>query len=153
MVGAVTSIGKLAPADRAAWETLFRAYIDFYRRTEPDEMYETKWREFLDDTRVHALGARLDGRLVGIAHFFAHPSTSGPDVCYLQDLFTAAEARGRGVGRALIAAVADWAGERGLRRLYWHTQATNTTARRLYDAVAEETGFIVYRLEVAGDGR
>jgi GNAT superfamily N-acetyltransferase len=148
MVGAVTSIGKLAPADRAAWEALFRAYIDFYRRTEPDEMYETKWREFLDDTRMHALGAKLNGRLVGIAHFFAHPSTSGPDVCYLQDLFTAEDVRGRGVARALIDAVACWARERGLRRVYWHTQKTNTTARRLYDAVAEDSGFIVYRLEL-----
>jgi GNAT superfamily N-acetyltransferase len=149
MVGRVpTIIDRLGPSDRAAWETLFRAYIAFYQRTEPDEMYETKWREFLDDSRVHALGARLDGRLAGIAHFFAHPSTSGPDVCYLQDLFTAEEARGKGVGRALIAAVADWARERGLRRLYWHTHATNTTARRLYDQVGEESGFILYRLEL-----
>jgi len=148
MVGRVTSIGKLTPGDRPTWEALFRAYIAFYGRVEPDAMYETKWREFLDDTRVHALGARLDGRLVGITHFFAHPSTSGPDVCYLQDLFTAAEARGRGVGRALIAAVADWARGRRLRRLYWHTQATNATARRLYDAVAEESGFLVYRLDL-----
>jgi GNAT superfamily N-acetyltransferase len=148
MVGAVTSIGKLAPADRAAWEALFRAYIDFYRRTEPDEMYETKWREFLDDTRMHALGAKLNGQLVGIAHFFAHPSTSGPDVCYLQDLFTAEEARGRGVARALIAAVAEWAARRSLRRVYWHTQASNTTARRLYDKVASESGFLVYRMEL-----
>src|SRR5690349_22992730 len=111
MVGRMTTIGKLTPADRSDWEALFRGYIEFYGRTEPDAMYETKWREFLDDTRVHALGARLDGRLVGITHFFAHPSTSGPDVCYLQDLFTAEEARGRGVGRALIAAVAGWARE------------------------------------------
>src|SRR5579859_104408 len=34
------SISKLAPSDRATWEALFRAYIDFYQRVEPAEMYE-----------------------------------------------------------------------------------------------------------------
>jgi GNAT superfamily N-acetyltransferase len=144
----VITIGKLAPSDRDAWETLFRAYIDFYQRAEPPEMYERAWREFQADTRLHALGARLDGKLAGITHFFVHPSTSGPDVCYLQDLFTDPEARGQGVARALIAAVADWAQAHGCRRLYWHTQASNTTARYLYDKVAENRGFIQYLIEL-----
>jgi GNAT superfamily N-acetyltransferase len=144
------AIGKLEPSDRLAWEALFRAYIDFYQRTEPQEMYDRAWDEFRADTRLHALGARLDGRLVGITHFFIHPSTSGPDVCYLQDLFTAPEARGQGAARALIGAVADWARERGCGRVYWLTQASNTTARRLYDKVAENRGFIHYGINLTG---
>jgi len=142
------SVEKLVPSDRDVWEALFRSYIDFYQRVEPPEMYERAWRAFMDDTRLHALGARLDGRLVGISHFFIHPSTSGPDVCYLQDLFTAPEARGKGVGRKLIAAISDWARVRGCRRLYWHTQESNTTARRLYDSLAENRGFIRYQIEL-----
>ena len=138
------TVGDLVPEDRAAWEALFRAYIDFYGRTEPAEMYERAWREFRAGTRLHALGARLDGDLVGITHFFVHPSTSGPDVCYLQDLFTAPEARGQGAAAALIAAVADWARAQGCARVYWHTQASNATARRVYDKVAEDRGFIKY---------
>jgi GNAT superfamily N-acetyltransferase len=140
------TIGSLVPADREAWELLFRGYIDFYERAEPPEMYERAWREFQADTRLHARGARLDGQLVGITHFFAHPSTSGPDVCYLQDLFTAPEARGHGAARALITAVADWARAHGCQRVYWLTQATNTTARHLYDQVAENRGFIQYQI-------
>jgi len=142
----VISVGGLEPEDRSAWEALFRAYIDFYGRTEPAEMYERAWREFQAGARLHALGARLDGDLVGITHFFVHPSTSGPDVCYLQDLFTAPAARGRGAAAALIAAVAEWAGDQGCGRVYWHTQAANTTARRLYDKVGEDRGFITYDL-------
>jgi GNAT superfamily N-acetyltransferase len=142
------SIGKLAPADRADWEALFRAYIDFYKRVEPAEMYERAWQEFQADQRVHARGARLDGRLVGITHFFLHPSTSGPDVCYLQDLYTAPDVRGRGVARALIDAVAGWAVARGCHRVYWHTQESNATARRLYDKVAENRGFIKYQIDL-----
>ena len=142
------SIGKLEPSDRDAWEALFRAYIDFYQRTEPAEMYERAWREFQADTQLHALGAKLDGRLVGITHFLVHPSTSSPDVCYLQDLFTAQDVRGKGVARALIAAVVDWARERGCSRVYWTTQESNSTARRLYDKVAENRGFIRYQIEL-----
>ncbi len=142
------TIGKLDPSDRAAWEDLFRAYIEFYQRDDPPEMYERAWREFQEDTRLHAFGAKLDGRLVGITHFLIHPNTTGPDVCYLEDLFTAPDARGKGVGRALIAAVVDWARERGCGRVYWHTQSSNSTARCLYDKVAENRGFIRYQIEI-----
>jgi len=102
------TIAPLAPADRADWERLFRGYIAFYERDEPQAMYDRAWAAFMAGDRLYALGARADGPLVGITHFFVHPSTSGPDVCYLQDLFTDQAARGQGAGRALIAAVADW---------------------------------------------
>lgn len=143
-------VEKLLPSDRAVWERLFRAYIDFYGRTEPDQTYERSWREFQADQRMHAFGAKQAGRLVGITHFFVHPSTSGPDVCYLQDLFTDPEVRGRGVAGALIEAVAEWAGARGCGRVYWHTRESNATARRLYDRVAVNRGFIKYDLDLNG---
>jgi GNAT superfamily N-acetyltransferase len=142
------TIGKLAAADRAVWEELFHGYIEFYERVEPAAMYDRAWHAFQADSRMHALGARLDGRLVGLTHFLVHASTSGPDVCYLQDLFTAREARGQGVGRALIAAVTEWARDQGCVRLYWNTQASNATARRLYDQVAENRGFIRYQIDL-----
>ncbi|MER7521047.1 GNAT family N-acetyltransferase [Streptomyces sp. NPDC126499] len=142
------TIEKPGPADREAWETLFRAYIDFYQRTEPPAMYERAWEEFLAGSRMHARVARLDGRIVGITHFFVHANTSGPDVCYLQDLFTAPDTRGRGVARALIDAVVDWAREQGCVRVYWNTHETNATARRLYDRVAENRGFLRYQIEL-----
>lgn len=143
-------IGRLRPSDRDVWEDLFRAYITFYERVEPDDMYDRAWLEFQADARLHALGARLDGRLVGITHFLTHGNTSAPDtdVCYLQDLFTAPDVRGRGVGRALIEAVTDWARERDCSRVYWNTHESNSTARRLYDKVAENRGFIRYQIEL-----
>ncbi len=139
-------VAPLSADDRTGWEELFAGYNAFYGRTWPADLYEQAWQEFQRDDRIHALGARLDGRLVGITHFLVHASTTSADVCYLQDLFTAPGARGQGVARALIRAVAEWAREQGCPRLYWHTQLHNDTARRLYDQVAEFKDFIVYTM-------
>lgn len=70
------SIGKLDAADRAEGEAVFCGYNDFYQRELPAEMYDRAWTAFLEDTHMHALGAKLDGRLVGLTHFLTHLSTS-----------------------------------------------------------------------------
>jgi GNAT superfamily N-acetyltransferase len=97
---------------------------------------------------VRRLPRVLRTRLVGIAHFLVHASTTSADACFLQDLFTAPQARGKGVARALIAEVGRWAKERGCARVYWHTHSSNETARRLYDQVAENRGFIQYLIQL-----
>ena len=137
-------IGPLRPEDRAAWEVLARGYKTFYQESEPDEAYEQTWRRLTAGTELHGLGARLDGRLVGIAHYLFHPAVWGGQACYLQDLFTDEAARGRGAARALIEGVAAAARARGADRFYWHTQESNARARVLYDKVARFTGFIRY---------
>jgi GNAT superfamily N-acetyltransferase len=140
-----------APADFAAWRGLWDGYNAFYgRRGEtalPEAVTQATWSRFFDGLEpMHALVAELDGVAVGLAHYLFHRSTTalGPS-CYLQDLFTSEAARGRGAGRALIAAVRERARAAGAARVYWQTHETNATALRLYDRVAERTGFIVYR--------
>ncbi|MEU5266615.1 GNAT family N-acetyltransferase [Amycolatopsis sp. NPDC021455] len=140
------STGGLTADDRATWENLFAGYSTFSGRTLAPEWVDRAWREFARGERMHALGARLDGELVGIAHFLTHAGTTSADVCYLQDLFTDPKARGRGAGRALIEAVAAWATAHGCVRVHWHTRTSNTTARRLYDQVALDKGFMQYQI-------
>lgn len=138
------AIAPLAPADREEWELLARGYKAFYNDPLPDEDYARTWALLMAGERVHGLAARIDGRMVGITHYLFHPHTWKADVCYLQDLFTAPDVRGRGVARALIDAVADVARARGNSACYWLTKEDNGTARALYDKVARFKGFLRY---------
>jgi len=137
-------VAPLAPGDRAAWEPLARGYKDFYATPTTADEYDAAWRRLMAGTQVHGLAAWHGERLVGIAHYLFHASTWASSACYLQDLFTAPDARGLGAGRALIEAVGREAQARGASRCYWLTQAHNATARRLYDRLARHNGFIRY---------
>ena len=134
----------LQAEDRAEWEMLARGYKAFYEDKIPDADYDRTWRLVLDGDAVHGLGARVGGRLVGFAQYLFHPHSWLGEVCYLQDLFTAEDARGKGVATALIHAVADAARARGAAKYYWLTKQDNRAARDLYDRVARFKGFIRY---------
>jgi GNAT superfamily N-acetyltransferase len=137
--------------DFPGWKPLWDGYNAFYGRSGPtalaDEITRMTWSRFFDAYEpVHALVAEAEGRLLGLVHYLFHRSTIQiAPICYLQDLFTLEEARGRGVGRVLIEAVYQRAREAGSPRVYWQTHETNHTAMRLYDQVAEKSGFLVYR--------
>ncbi|MGY4598587.1 GNAT superfamily N-acetyltransferase [Bradyrhizobium sp. GM22.5] len=89
---------------------------------------------------------RVTASLLGMTNYLFHRSTTAIEPsCYLQDLFTTEAARGKGVGSALIHGVYERAKLMGSPRVYWQTHETNVTAQRLYDKVAERSGFIVYR--------
>jgi GNAT superfamily N-acetyltransferase len=148
------SLRPVERADHAAWRALFEGYNAFYGREGPtalaEEIHQATWARIFDPTEpVHAFVAERDGRLIGLVHYLFHRSTTMlAPICYLQDLFTSDEARGGGVGRALIEAVYDAARTAGSSRVYWQTHETNATAMRLYDQVADKSGFLVYRKDV-----
>ena len=133
--------------ERAAWEPLWKGYQTFYEVALSDETSDVAWARLHDPAEpMHILGAYVDGKLIGIAHYLFHRSFwSIGDYCYLQDLFVAKEAPNRGAGRALIAAVERAARAAGASRIHWLTQDSNTDARALYDQVADRSGFIQYR--------
>jgi GNAT superfamily N-acetyltransferase len=142
------------PADFPRWHPLWQGYNTFYGRSGatalPDDITQTTWARFFDaDEPVHAVVAEHDGRLVGLVHYLFHRSTiSIVPTCYLQDLFTDQTTRGKGVGRALINAVYAQAKLAGAARVYWQTHETNSAAMKLYDQVAERSGFVVYRKNI-----
>lgn len=145
-------IRSVEARDFDAWRPLWDGYNAFYGRSGAtalaDDITRTTWARFLDAHEpVHALVAEAEGRLLGLAHSLFHRSTTRIEpTCYLQDLYVDDTARGAGVGRALIAAVADRARAAGAFRLYWQTHESNADARALYDKVAARTGFLVYAI-------
>jgi GNAT superfamily N-acetyltransferase len=151
----LAGIRSLCRADYGGWRPLWDGYNAFYGRSGvtalPEEVTRTTWERFHDAAEpVHALVAELEGRVVGLAHYLYHRSTTRlHDVCYLQDLFTLPERRGLGIGRQLINGVYAAAGAAGCSRVYWQTQVTNEPGRALYDKVARHHGFIVYSHELA----
>jgi len=150
----VFTIRPLVRSDRDEWRPLWDGYNAFYGRSGPtalaEAITERTWERFFSDSEaVHALVAEDNGHVIGLAHYVFHRSTTRlNDVCYLQDLFTAENERGRGVGRQLILAVYEVARAAGSSRVYWQTQATNAAGRALYDKVAQHQGFIVYSHEL-----
>lgn len=135
------------PDDRAGWEVLWRGYQEFYE-ADLSAGADSLWNRLMHasgDGPYALVAVGENGKLLGLAHYLYHRSTwSESPRCYLNDLFTAPESRGKGVGRKLIEAVYEKADAHGAGQVYWLTQEFNKTARRLYDDVANVTPFIKY---------
>lgn len=144
------TVRPIERTDLAAWEPLWEGYNAFYGRAGESalhpEITRVTWRRFFDANEpVFALVAESSGKVVGLAHYLFHRSTTRIELtCYLQDLFTAQSERGRGVGRALIHGVYERAKSAGSHRVYWQTHESNAAGRLLYDKVGRHAGFIVY---------
>jgi GNAT superfamily N-acetyltransferase len=134
--------------DEAAWRGLWEGFLTYYGVDLDPAVTAFTWARLMDP--ANALKARLaveGDQVLGFAIHQHHPSTwvMGDD-CYLEDLFVDPAARGRGVGRALIEDLIVLARGRGWQRLYWNTDSSNETARRLYDSITPDDGHIRYRL-------
>ncbi|MEM1365335.1 MAG: GNAT family N-acetyltransferase [Pseudomonadota bacterium] len=142
-------VSALVPQDEARWRELWQSYLTWYRSgTLPADITDHLWRTVLaGNGPMYGLGARVADKLVGFTNFTFHASswTKG-EYCYLEDLYVDKTTRGSGAGRELIQAVRDKAKGRNASRLYWHTEVGNETARRLYDTLATEAGFVQYRM-------
>lgn len=141
-------IRRVTPDDRAQWQALYDGYQRFYERPDlPQPFFDQAFAQLMSDDpgSFHGLVADEGGRLLGLTHYVFHPHMWRPEgVCYLQDLFTAPQARGKGVARALIEAVYAAADAASVPAVYWLTQEFNYAGRILYDKVAVRSPFIRY---------
>jgi GNAT superfamily N-acetyltransferase len=146
---------RIEPISEAQYETLvpmIAAYQGFYEAEDiREERNREFFRRFLSPSEDGMLiGAWRGDRLVGYACLYWHfSSTKAVETVLMNDLYVEAEARGEGVGRALIEAAAAVARERGSPILEWSTAPDNATAQRLYDPTgAERSTWIEYELHV-----
>jgi GNAT superfamily N-acetyltransferase len=149
----VTTELEIAPVGAAEYEellALIAAYQRFYEVAEIDAGRNREFfRRFLAPSEDGLLlAARSEGRLVGYACLYWHfSSTAARETVLMNDLFVVPDARGGGVGRALIEASLEVARERGAAELEWQTAPDNHAAQRLYDATgAERSTWLTYEL-------
>jgi len=146
------SIAAATPDDHVAWEALFLEYGVFYKTSFSPEVLAGVWEWIMKEGHpLRCLTAKIDGHVVGFAHFRNQPDTfTAASSWFLDDLYTHPSTRGKGVGTALIAAVTEHAGNHGGGALRWVTEANNITAQRLYDTLATRTSWVMYENEIAG---
>ena len=142
------TIRPLEAKDKAEWQALYDAYQSFYERPNlPQSFYDQGFDRLIAQAPgdFRCLVAEADGKLVGLTHYAFQSHMWRPEgTCYLQDLFTDAAARGKGVARALINGVYAAADAEGVPSVYWLTQEFNYPGRILYDQVGVRTPFIRY---------
>jgi GNAT superfamily N-acetyltransferase len=153
--GRVAAEIEIAPISSGEFEELLpliAAYQRFYEVENIDEARNRAFfRRFLAPSEDGLLlGVRQEGRLVGYACLYWHfSSLEAVEIVLMNDLYVSEEARGAGVGRALIEATAEVARERGVPFVEWSTAPDNHTAQRLYDATgAERSEWFSYELRV-----
>jgi len=145
---APATIRSLQATDQAAWHTLWLGYQGFYAVDIPEETTSFTLRRLLDPAEPMHGAVAIDaaGVAVGLVHLVRHRSTwTAADYCYLQDLYVAAEARGAGIGSALLEHSYLWAEAHGCARVHWLTHESNAAAQSLYLRSAERSGFIQFR--------
>ena len=143
-------IRSLESDDKKIWSELWQGYLTFYQADISDEQTELTWQRLLDSNyNSFGLVAEFDGQIVGITHYSFQTSTWAlTGYCYLEDLFTHPDFRGKGVGRALIEAVKEVAVSNRCSRVYWNTDESNATARALYDTFSPVSSKRQYRIKL-----
>src|SRR5438309_1858084 len=125
-------------ADTPAIARLIRALAEYERLSHAVTLDEGRLREHLFGPRPFAevLLAEEAGEVIGFALFFHNYSTFlGTPTVYLEDLFVRPEFRGKGHGKALLAALARLAMERRCGRLEWSVLNWNQPAIDFYKSL------------------
>jgi GNAT superfamily N-acetyltransferase len=146
-------VGPVQEGEFEALLPLIAAYQRFYEVEDIDSARNRSFfRRFLAPSEDGELLAARDesGGILGYACLYWHfSSLAAVETVLMNDLFVAPEARGRGVGRALIEASRAVARARAAAWLEWATAPDNHTAQRLYDSMTrEKSTWLEYELDV-----
>lgn len=134
-------IREATPADVPDVLRLIRALATYER--EPDAVVTTeadlqRW-VFGADAVASVLVAEAEGRVVGIALWFRSFSTwTGQPGIYLEDLFVEPDARGSGLGKAMLVELARIAVDRGYARVEWAVLDWNQPSIDFYESLGAQ---------------
>ena len=132
------------------WLVLWRGYLgEAFFDMEPS-IHPSVFARLQDDSNP-LMGVVVGHDVpVGFAHFYLHPSTySTADACTLEDLYVDPGWRRQGLANLLISSVEHRSKELGAYVLHWKTGRQNAAAIALYDGIADQAGFVTYRLPLS----
>jgi GNAT superfamily N-acetyltransferase len=134
------SIRPASVEDVGLLRNLIRELADYEKELDSVEITEEQLREdgFGDDPKYRALIAEWDGRPVGYAFFFGFYSTWMGRHMILEDLYVKPEYRSKGLGRQLMAQVAQIARAEKCRAMRWEVLGWNQKAIDVYKGIGAE---------------
>ena len=139
----------LEQKDKKNWSKLYNGYADFYKVTMNKEILETLWGWIHDDSHiVNGIFYELEDRIVGIAHYRTMPRPiKGQYIGFLDDLFVEPNFRGQKIAQKLINYLKALSKDNNWDGIRWITHFSNENAKKLYDKIANNTGFELYELK------
>ena len=141
-------IRKLELKDKENWTKLYNDYANFYKVPMNTGILDTLWGWIHDDNHiVNGICFELESKIVGIAHFRTMPRPiTGEYVGFLDDLFVKPEFRGQKIAQKLISHLKSLSKANNWNGIRWITHSSNENAKKLYDKIANNTGFELYEL-------
>lgn len=142
-------VREATSADLELIVPLFDAYRRFYRQPSDIPRARSFLRARLDRKDSVIFIALDESEAVGFTQLYpSFSSVSMARIFILNDLFVSPEARGNGVGSALLVAAADFGMQAGAVRLALTTETTNTVAQSVYERMGwvRDTAFYTYEL-------
>ena len=142
-------IRKLERKDKENWIKLYCGYAKFYKVAMNQEILDTLWEWIHNETHdVNAICYEFKGKIVGIAHYRTMPRPiKGQYIGFLDDLFVEPEFRGQQIAQKLIIYLKSLSKANNWSGIRWITHSSNENAKKLYDKIANNTGFELYELK------
>ena len=142
-------IRKLEQKDKENWAKLYNSYAEFYKVPMNTAILNTLWSWIHDKNHiVNGICFELDGKILGIAHYRTMPRPlKGKNIGFLDDLFVETEFRGQKIAQKLITHLKSISKSNGWDAIRWTTHSSNKIAKKLYDKIANNTGFDLYELK------
>ena len=142
-------IRSLEKKDKENWAKLYNDYADFYKVTMNTRILDTLWGWIQDKNHdVNGICFEFEGKIVGIAHYrtMARP-IKAQYIGFLDDLYVETDFRGKKIAQKLINHLKSLSKANNWDGVRWITHSSNENAKKLYDKIANNTGFELYELK------
>jgi len=142
-------IRTLELKDKENWIKLYCGYAKFYNVPMNQSILDTLWGWIHDNNHiVNGICYELNSNIVGIAHYRTMPRPiKAKYIGFLDDLFVNPEFRGQKIAQKLINHLKSLSKANNWDGIRWITHSSNENAKKLYDKIANNTGFVLYELK------